>query len=129
MKFYHIILAAFVLSFLSACSNIQPLYNIENTPIVYNLKSNQVKSAIIQSGSNRGWIMKEINPGEIRGELFVRGHQAVIDVSYTDKTYSINYVSSNNLKYKDGTIHRNYNRWINNLDFSIKRALAQLSAQ
>ncbi|MFL7010687.1 hypothetical protein [Enterovibrio norvegicus] len=113
---------------LVGCGRVQPIRNVENAPIAHNLPAATVKQAILQSGSNRGWVMTEIEPGVIRGELFVRSHSAVIDVKYSDKVYSIHYVDSDNLKYSDGKIHRNYNRWINNLDVDIRKKLSMLSA-
>lgn len=129
MSFIKATFVAVALFSLAACGNLQPLRNIENTPVVYNLKLDQVKSAIMQAGIERGWVMKQIKSGEIQGELFVREHRAVIDITYSPKSYSINYVNSKNLKYTNGKIHRNYNRWINNLDKDIQIALAKLSAQ
>ncbi|TOO24649.1 hypothetical protein CGH40_22300, partial [Vibrio parahaemolyticus] len=48
---------------------------------------------------------------------------------YNNKYYSIIYLNSVNLKASDGKIHRNYNRWVNNLNVDIQRALALLGTQ
>lgn len=74
-------------------------------------------------------MVSEIKPGLIRAELYVRSHHAVVEIPYSDKFYSILYVESENLKYDDGEIHRNYNRWVNNLNVDIKRKLAQMAAE
>ncbi|MDD1791865.1 hypothetical protein L4D06_04790 [Enterovibrio makurazakiensis] len=113
---------------LVGCGRVQPIKNVESVPVAFNVPVLSVKQAIMESGADRGWIMTETAPGVIRGELFVRSHRAVIDVTYSDKSYSIDYVDSENLKYSDGKIHRNYNRWINNLDVDIRKHLAVLSA-
>ncbi|MDX1301317.1 hypothetical protein [Photobacterium sp.] len=112
---------------LVGCSRVQPLLNVENTPVVFNLQSSHVKQAIIEAGIGRGWVMRETTPGKIRGEYQARSHRAIIDITYNAKTYSIEYADSDNLKYEDGKIHRNYNRWINNLDVDIKKKLAMLA--
>ncbi|PSW06875.1 hypothetical protein [Photobacterium lipolyticum] len=112
---------------LAGCSRVQPILNVENTPVVFNLQSSQVKQAIIEAGIGRGWVMRETTPGKIRGEYQARSHQAIIDITYNTNTYSIEYADSDNLKYEDGKIHRNYNRWINNLDVDIKKKLAMLA--
>jgi hypothetical protein len=127
MKLFKGLTIAVMLLAVSGCGRVQPIHNVENTPVAYNLQISQVKQAIIESGMNRCWIMTETKPGTIRGEYSTRSHDAVIDVEYNNKTYSINYVSSENLKYSDGKIHRNYNRWVNNLDVDIKRKLAMLA--
>ena len=114
---------------LAGCGRVQPVMNVEDTPVAHNLQSKQVKSAIYESAENRGWLVSEIKPGLIRAELYVRSHHAVVDIPYNDKFYSILYVESENLKYDDGEIHRNYNRWVNNLNVDIKRKLAQMAAE
>lgn len=57
-----------------------------------------------------------IKPGQIVGNTLVSLHKARIQIDYTEKFYAITYLESENLLYKEGKIHRNYNRWINNLD-------------
>ena len=114
---------------LAGCGRVQPVMNVEHTPVALNLQSKQVKSAIYESAENRGWLVSEIKPGLIRAELYVRSHHAVVEIPYSDKFYSILYVESENLKYDDGEIHRNYNRWVNNLNVDIKRKLAQMAAE
>ncbi|MGI2259700.1 hypothetical protein [Shewanella sp. GXUN23E] len=127
MKMIKLITVALMLTSVVACGKMQPVKNVQSAPVAFNLTTEQVKSAILQSGIDRGWVMKEITPGVIRGEIFIRSHHAVVDIEYSDKSYSINYVSSDNLKYDEGKIHRNYNRWVNNLDVDIKRALAKIA--
>ena len=121
------LVVAAMLVMLAGCSRVQPILNVENTPVVFNLPSTQVKQAIIEAGAGRGWVMRETTPGKIRGEYQARSHQAIIDITYNAKTYSIEYADSDNLKYEDGKIHRNYNRWVNNLDVDIKKKLAMLA--
>ena len=127
MKLLKALAIADVLVTLAGCGRVQPILNVENTPVAFNLQSSEVKQAIIEAGIGRGWVMKETTPGKIRGEYQARSHQAIIDVTYNAKTYSIEYADSDNLKYEDGKIHRNYNRWINNLDVDIKKKLAMLA--
>ncbi|KJY81976.1 hypothetical protein TW81_16645 [Vibrio galatheae] len=119
------LLGAIVLAFLLVgCGRVQPVMNVEDTPVTYNLQSKQVKMAIMQAASNRGWIVEEVSPNELNAKLHVRSHYAEIKIPFNDKFYSILYLNSENLRASDGTIHRNYNRWINNLNVDIKRQLA-----
>ncbi|EOD80581.1 hypothetical protein D515_00535 [Grimontia indica] len=113
---------------LVGCNRVQPIKEVVDAPVAFNIPAASVKQAIIESGIDRGWIMTETTPGVIRGELFVRSHRAVIDIPYNDKSYSINYVESENLMESGGKIHRNYNRWVNNLDVDIRKKLAVLAA-
>ncbi len=117
-----------VLTLIVGCAGrTKPVYNVENQAIVFNLTIEQVEKAIIKSGIQKKWKMMIVKSGEIVGNILVRSHKARIQIDYTDKFYAITYLESNNLLYKDGKIHRNYNRWINNLDQTIQSNLFEAS--
>lgn len=123
-----LILAAALLA-LSACRSGAPIQNIDAAPIVSESKSvsqEDVQKAILRAGRALGWEMKPTAPGMILGTLYLRTHAAVVDIRYTPKTYSIQYKDSSNLDFRDGTIHKNYNGWVQNLDKAIKAQLSQL---
>ncbi|MGH8744379.1 MAG: hypothetical protein ACREUY_08895, partial [Burkholderiales bacterium] len=85
----------------------------------------EVGKAITRAGVALSWQMKTVKPGNIVATLNLRGHTAVVDVTYNTQSYSINYKDSVNLKYDGKNIHPNYNGWIQNLDKGIR---AQISA-
>ncbi|WP_428773810.1 hypothetical protein [Vibrio sp.] len=114
---------------LVGCGRVQPIMEVENTPVAYQLQNEQVKKAIVTAATKRGWIVNEIKPGMLKGSITVRSHFAEINMPYSNKYYSIHYVKSVNLKADDGKIHRNYNRWINNLNIDIQRQLALVATQ
>jgi hypothetical protein len=124
MRIIGILIAASALA-LGACAAGQPVYNVESAPIVAqkNLTMNDVRTAIIRAGSGLGWQMQPEGPGRIKGTLNVRQHMAVIDVTHDTKSYSIKYRDSTGLNAKDGTIHKNYNGWVQNLDKRIRNEL------
>ena len=68
--------------------------------------------------------MSEAGPDVIKGRLQARNHSADIRIPYSATSYSINYESSLNLKASDGKIHKNYNRWVHNLDKDIQLNLS-----
>lgn len=117
------VLSLFIVGFLTACSTSRPLTNLNNHNIEYLVNGNKsvddVKISIIQAGQVLGWQMQPTAPGVIRGTLNLRAHQAVVDIPYNTKSYSIIYVSSVNLDYDGQTIHRSYPRWVNNLKVKI----------
>ncbi|NEN67729.1 hypothetical protein G3W52_27560, partial [Escherichia coli] len=76
----------------------------------------------------RQWIMSDAGPGVIKGKLQNRDHVADIKINYSATSYSIVYVSSINLMAANGKIHRNYNRWVHNLDKDIQVTLAANTA-
>ena len=118
-----IVLSLLVMGLLTACNTSRPLTNLNNHNIEYLVNGEKtaedVKLSIIQAGQVLGWQMQPIAPGVIRGTLNIRAHQAVVDIPYNTKSYSIIYVSSVNLDYDGQTIHRSYPRWVNNLKAKI----------
>jgi hypothetical protein len=125
MKRIAIVCAALALGLIVGCASTKPVLNISNAPIGGTHTMEQVRQAIIAAGQSRGWIMQETQPGLVHGTLKARGHQADVDVPYSTTSYSINYASSVALDYKDGKIHRNYNKWVENLDAAIKVQLGK----
>lgn len=105
------------------------IYNIQDAPITTatgkGVTLDQVTKAIIEAGTERKWSMAVVKPGLIVATLNVRSHQAVVDIAYNTKSYSITYKDSTNLKYdvERKTIHENYRGWIQYLDNAIKSRL------
>ncbi|MFC1237661.1 hypothetical protein [Vibrio sp. F74] len=128
MKFFKVFVSLLFVLVLAGCGRVQPILDVENTPVAYDLQKKQVKMAIIESATNRGWVVKNAGNKEVELELDSRGHKANVRVPYSEKFYSILYVSSENLKADaKGNIHRNYNRWVNNLNVDIQKNLSFLS--
>lgn len=132
--FLHRVICLITLSLL-ACLPIagharaEPLVNISSAPIPAGLDPAKVEKGIILGGMQRGWVMKRVADGHLQATLLIRKHTAVVDVKWSGNTYSITYKDSVNLDYEDGRIHRNYNKWIRNLDQDIQRAFLQLTLQ
>ena len=121
-----VLLLLFVLAPAVGCGT-APIYNVTNQAIASSggkpRTLEEVKTAIVESGSARGWTMKEIGPGHLEGRLHVRVHTAVVDVKYSTTNYSITYKDSHQLKYDGTDIHRNYNSWVENLQSEIDKRL------
>ncbi|WP_423840278.1 hypothetical protein ONE56_04190 [Vibrio mytili] len=115
--------------FVVGCARVEPVRNIENTPVIYDLQSYQVKLAITQAASHRGWQIEEVSPGVLLAKINVRDHYAEVKIPYSDKYYSILYVNSFNLDAAGGNIHRNYNGWVRNLNMDTQRLLAMMAGQ
>lgn len=104
-----------------------PILNVKDAPV--NVPEGQaatlatVEQAIIRAGNGLGWQMKVEKPGLIVGTLYLRDHQAVVDIPYSTSSYSIVYRNSVNLDQNGDSIHRNYNGWVQNLDKAIRKNL------
>ena len=89
------------------------------TPIHVNLTPAQVRGAILRGGSNIGWQMREERSGVVMGTVQQRSHSVTVEIPYDSKQYTIKYHSSVNMMEGPGTIHRNYNRWVERLNRNI----------
>jgi hypothetical protein len=99
------------------------LLTVQDAPI-FSTPSFRIPDAIEAGLAERGWQVAGRRPGAIDAVLMVREHRADITVVYDADSYSIQYRDSQNLNYRNGRIHRNYNRWVANLNTDIQRALA-----
>lgn len=126
-KIIHWMIAATVVGALAGCARTAPIEQV-NAIVSAGHTEAQVKDAIIKAGAQRQWIMSDAGPGVIKGKLQNRDHVADIKINYSATSYSIVYVSSINLMASNGKIHRNYNRWVHNLDKDIQVTLAANAA-
>jgi len=110
----------------AACSTSKPVLNFDNQPIAGQHTTEQVRTAIAAAAKTRGWIVEDVGPGELKATINVRVYHAVANIKYTATQFDIHYVESTNLDYKDGKIHRNYNRWVNNLRIQIEKEIPSL---
>jgi hypothetical protein len=120
----------FAVAIAAAGCTAQPIYTVTDAPITTptgkNLSMQEVQAAIVRAGVPLGWQITPEKPGRLTGRLTLRSHVAVVDIEHNTKQYSIKYRDSTDLNAKDGTIHRNYNSWVQNLDKSIRAQLSLL---
>ena len=125
-NFLIIVLISF--SFIS-CSRRIPIYNVDSSPIPFDLTKEIVGKSIINAGILLGWKIKITDSGIISAKIFLRKHVADVEIKYDSQQYSITYKNSEKLNYKNGKIHKNYNSCIQNLDRGIQRQLLLSSNQ
>lgn len=99
----------------------KPVLNVADAPIVAD-ESGSVAVKIKDTLKARRWKVIDEEPGTIVANFSkanddIGQHSVTIRITYDADSYSINYVDSENMLYDEvtGTIHRNYNRWIANL--------------
>ncbi|GEN24969.1 lipoprotein [Halomonas cupida] len=122
----HIILAILffiMVSGLSACTTSQPIQNVEKQVITSTASDEEVRQAITDAATSLGWVIVADHGNEITAVIDVRTHQATVSIPYSSSNYSIIYKNSIDLNHSGGKIHRNYNRWVANLDQEIRRNL------
>ena len=86
-----------------------------------------VRKAIIAGGAVHAWKPIGDQPGVLTLEADSGGHQVVVDVAYDAQGWQIAYKSSANMNYEHSdnktTIHPKYNKWIEDLNAEIRRAV------
>ena len=96
-----------------------------------NLTKAQVRDAIYAACPQTGWAARDISSNTIEATLRVRNkHTVVVDIVYSPNDYTIRYKSSDNMRTGgDGTIHPNYNKWVDNLHRNIDTELAHIAGR
>ena len=111
-----------VVGALAGCARTAPIDQVHSS-VTAGHTQDQVKNAILKAGVQRKWIMTEAGPGVIKARQQSRDHVAEVR-TYTASSYDIKYDSSFNLQASGGKIHKNYNRWVRNLDKDIQLNLS-----
>ncbi|WLH79787.1 hypothetical protein PSH81_02120 [Pseudomonas sp. FP2335] len=103
----------------------KPVLNTQHElPANAQVGEEKIKQVILSALQKRDWTVQRLSPQLVQAEITVRNqYYAAIDIRYTRNSYAITYRDSRSLGYKDGKIHRNYNRWVNNLDSDIMAGL------
>ena len=109
----------------SAGCTSKPVLNTQHDlPASAQVSEEKVKQVIVAALQKREWTVLRQSPQLVQAEITVRNqYYAAIDIRYTRNSYAITYRDSRDLGYKDGKIHRNYNRWVSMLDRDIMAGL------
>ncbi|MBI6657516.1 hypothetical protein YA0721_07025 [Pseudomonas carnis] len=107
----------------------KPVLNTQHElPATSQVNEEKMKQVIVAALQKREWTVQRLSPQLVQAEITVRGQfYAAIDIRYTRNSYAITYRDSRDLGYKDGKIHRNYNRWVSMLDRDILAGLRSYS--
>jgi len=113
------ILLAVIISLVSGCKStiVMPVYH--DQPVANygdNISSvKHIEKAIVKGALSLGWKTQIKSDTEVLATLNIRKHELVVLITHDDKTVSIDYQSSVNLKYNGVKIHRQYANWVTNL--------------
>jgi hypothetical protein len=105
---------------LVACSSLQPIQNFSDQYVPTNFTMSQIKTSIQTAIVRSHWHSQAVRPGLIVATLKTHGTTSVVNIAYDTKSYSINYKSSVGLDKEGNRIHKNYNRWLANLNTQIQ---------
>jgi hypothetical protein len=105
--------------------------NILNDQSQYTVRSgnvtlDRVTRAIITASATKGWKPSVAGPGHIVAARRNSGYSAKVDIIYTTSSFTIQYLSSDNMDYDGKHISPVYNQWIGDLRSEIKFRLSEL---
>jgi hypothetical protein len=123
----------FTSSLLAACGGgLAPVHNVRAPIAAAHGRSHSlpaVHDAILRSLLGRGWEVDREGPDGIVATIVSKGHSATVLIQFDAQSYAISYLdSSPGLKFNGGAIHRRYNEWIDRLDKTIRKQLANSDA-
>jgi hypothetical protein len=111
---------------LLGCADVRPIYNVQDHPIppaAQKLELAEIGKNIMLAGEPRHWVMGSVAPGQIDASYTNNTHEVHIRIVYSQKSYSIKFVSAVNMEEKGDEINHNYNRWIRTLEKDIEDRL------
>lgn len=110
---------------LTACKVMAPVTTPHaQIPASYQLTSAQVKNTLLEVLSERRWDVQRITDTQIFAKHNKQDrHDASIVIDYSSHDFTIRYQDSHNMKYGNGMIHRNYNRWVETIRIDFNRKL------
>lgn len=113
---------------LIGCGTSAPVMSINQTVATQQAgDSMRTQIAIYEALQGRGWQLQSDDGQKIMARYNKQDrHVAVIQIDYSAYQYSIKHVSSQGLGYnvKRNSIHRNFNRWVKNLEMDINSKLS-----
>jgi accessory colonization factor AcfC len=125
LKKISVLIAAIVLTI--SCSRQKKMIDTPSIliPGAKNLSEKQVRKAIIKAGQKRQWNCSSKAPGVVLCIYNARKSSATVKVLHNSDQFTIQYVSSINLKEKNGKIHPKYNQWVSNLRTDITAKISE----
>lgn len=132
MKFVKTLFLVLALSLAAGCAPKAIMTPEINVGTHYaGLSSQDVKTAIIEACTGRGWKIDSQTDTQVDASITVRGkHFVAVRIPYSAQSVKIEYKDSSNMRYTPGEtpkIHRNYNNWVDYLKRDIHAKLTSIS--
>ena len=126
------IAAAFsLLLFIAACTS--PIHKVESETYGWGPQKGvtlaQVRATVEKAALDQGWLLSKEQSGSFTATKTWGGgkHNAVVDVIYNLKNFTIRYNNSRLLGYDGSTIHKTYNLMVTRLEEKIKTDVSKLT--
>ncbi len=112
---------------LVGCKGRAPIQNVEHQQMpqpAHSMSNRQIGETISQTLSKRGIYCSPVSDNRLMCSMDTHGHQAQFSIDYNQNEFSINHVSTGNMKEAEGRVHPKYNKWILNVKKDIMKALS-----
>ncbi len=123
------IAAVATLAVLCGCSNhIVPITNFDNQPwpiAGQRLTPAQLSQRITQAANLQGWQVWPTGPNSLQAEFIKQTHHVTVAISFTQTSYSIDFVTSVDMDQANGKIHHKYSEWVERLRAAILSGVGQ----
>ena len=92
-----------------------------------------VANCIAVGAQKAGWQLERLEPNKFLGTYYVQNKlgydekAAMVEIIYSTSSYRIEYSRTVELLYNEqkNTVHKNYNKWVRELDAAIQRELSK----
>jgi hypothetical protein len=148
-----IIISLFFVLFAAAGIVAAPVPVVETVFTADQLESVDLEQAIIKGCHKLNWSIVESKDNTVTAKYAVRSHEVTVDIPYNAGGYKIVYKDSVNMDYEPGqeqkgvkkythsadsgryvivnvkteaSIHKNYAKWVDNLNKNIKTAVTEM---
>lgn len=113
---------ALISAILGACARTVPIYRVQDHPIpaaTQKLSLEDIERNIIHAGQRRRWQMETVQLGQLTARYSDGKHEAVVEVRFSQTSFTIDVSETVGLRQRDETAHRTLSRWIRNLESDI----------
>lgn len=127
-RFAPLLLSVVAALFISACSGGMNIMDLQ-TPYTTASSDATLKSVgrtIITASAYQGWDVDVQGPGQIIATRHHAGRIAKVKITYTNDSFNIRYLDSDNLGYDGNSISSTYDEWVEDLRDEIQRRLSEL---
>ena len=94
----------------------EPVYSVKDHPIALvrgiPMEPEEISNGIVQAGNRLGWKMNRKGSNAVLAFVDNNDRQAVVLISFSEKTYSIKHLKSQNFLYDGHEIHKSYNNLV-----------------
>ena len=126
----NIVLAGGCLVLANCANHIISIASVHGQPLpvaAQTLTADELTRRVTAGATQMGWEVAPLGPNLLRATYIKQTHVVTVRISYTQTTFSIDFVSSINMEEDGGKIHHKYGEWLEALSAGISGAVGRTS--